>query len=164
MNPVPADRERYGPAAPELPFERGTDGPRVIMVGVDGGAAAERAGAYAGGLARRQHAHLVVVFVVALSACTAVAPPGLSAVLGEAVLELTEEMRRQIRQRAEELDLPVTFLCRFGEPFAQLARAADEVRADMVVVGASRRGRHPVMGSVARRLVRTGRWPVVVVP
>jgi hypothetical protein len=97
MNPVPADRVQYWPAAPDLPFERGTDGPRVIMVGVDCGAAAQRAGAYAGGLARRQLAHLVVVFV-APSACTAVAPPGLSAVLDETVQALTEEMRRQIRQ------------------------------------------------------------------
>ena len=164
MDPVPADREKYGPVAPDLPFECGTDGPRVIMVGVDGGAAAERAGAYAGGLARRQHAHLVVVFVAATSLCQALAPPGLSAAVEETVQELTEEMRRQVSQRAEELALPITFLCRRGAAAVELARVADELRADMVVVGASRRGGHLLMGSVARRLVRTGRWPVVVVP
>ena len=164
MNPVPADREEYGPEAPDLPFECGTDGPRVIMVGVDGGAAAERAGAYAGGLARRQHAQLVVVFVAAPSLYLALAPPGLSAAVEETVQELTEEMRRQVSQRAEELALPITFLCRRGAAAVELARVADELRADMVVVGASGRGRHRVMGSVARRLVRTARWPVVVVP
>jgi nucleotide-binding universal stress UspA family protein len=164
MNPVPADHEQYGPVAPDLPFECGTDGPRVIMVGVDGGAAAERAGAYAGGLARRQHAHLVVVFVASPSLYLALAPPGLSAAAEETIQELTEEMRRQVGQRAQELAVPITFLCRRGEAAAELARVADELRADMVVVGASRRGRRRLTGSVARRLLRTGRWPVVVVP
>jgi nucleotide-binding universal stress UspA family protein len=164
MNPVPADREEYGPEAPHLPFECGTDGPRVIMVGVDGGAAAERAGAYAGGLARRQHAQLVVVFVAAPSLYLALAPPGLSAAVEETVQELAEEMRRQVSQRAEELSLPITFLCRRGAAAVELARVADELHADMVVVGASRRGGRRLLGSVARQLVGTARWPVVVVP
>ncbi|WP_442934586.1 universal stress protein [Micromonospora sp. CPCC 205739] len=34
----------------------------------------------------------------------------------------------------------------------------------MVVVGASGQAGHRLVGSVATRLVRTGRWPVVVVP
>jgi nucleotide-binding universal stress UspA family protein len=164
MNRNPADREEYGPAAADMPYERGTDGPRVIMVGLDGSAAAQRAGAYAGGLARRQHARLVVVFVAAPSAWTALAIPAVTVVLEETFRELAEEVRRQIRERAEELGLPVTFLCRRGEPAIELARVADEIRADMVVVGASRRGWHSLMGSVARRLVRTGHWPVLVVP
>lgn len=164
MNPVPADREQYGPLAPDLPFECGTDGPRVIMVGVDGGAAGERAAAYAGGLARRQRAQLVVVFVAAPSPYLALAPPGLSAAVEKTVQELTEEMRRHVSQRAEELALPVTFLCRRGAAAVELARVADELRADMVVVGASRRAGHRLIGSVARRLIRAARWPVVVVP
>ena len=45
-------------------FERGTDGPRVIVVAVDGSTTSMRAAFYAAGLARRQSAELVVVFVV----------------------------------------------------------------------------------------------------
>jgi nucleotide-binding universal stress UspA family protein len=45
-----------------------------------------------------------------------------------------------------------------------LARVADESRADAVIVGASAQAGHRLLGSVAVRLVRTGRWPVTVVP
>ena len=62
-------------------FELGTDGPKVILVGLDGSVTSMRAGAYAGGLARRQGARLVCVYVERLSAvsssaccCAAIAP------------------------------------------------------------------------------------------
>src|SRR5262245_20804660 len=41
-------------------FELGTDGPKTLVVGVDGSTTSLRAGAYAAGLARRQGAHLVI--------------------------------------------------------------------------------------------------------
>lgn len=37
-------------------FERGTDGPKVILAGVDGSESSLRAAAYAAGPARRQNA------------------------------------------------------------------------------------------------------------
>jgi hypothetical protein len=39
--------EEYGPDWSPGPFERGTDGPRVILVGIDESTTASRAGAYA---------------------------------------------------------------------------------------------------------------------
>ena len=51
-----------------------------------------------------------------------------------------------------------------GDPYNGLAMAADQLTADAVVVGASERAGHRLVGSVAVRLVKTGRWPVTVVP
>ena len=158
------DREDYGPAREPGPFERGTDGPRVVMVGVDGGLTSLRAASYAAGLARRQHSALVVVFVSAPSAFTALAPGLAASAVQQAQEELAADLRTECRRAAEELRLPMTFLCRRGDPFTELRTVADEVRADLVVVGSSTHAGHRLVGSIATRLVRTGRWPVVVVP
>jgi nucleotide-binding universal stress UspA family protein len=58
----------------------------------------------------------------------------------------------------------VTFIAVEGDPFTELRRIADEIRADAVVVGASAHAGHRLVGSLAVRLVRAGRWPVTVVP
>jgi nucleotide-binding universal stress UspA family protein len=57
-----------------------------------------------------------------------------------------------------------SFLTRRGDPFTGLAQAADELKADAVVVGSSEKAGHRLIGSVAVRLVKAGRWPVTVVP
>jgi nucleotide-binding universal stress UspA family protein len=41
---------------------------------------------------------------------------------------------------------------------------AKQVRAEVIVVGASESAGHRLVGSLAVRLVRAGRWPVTVVP
>ncbi|MEU4675997.1 universal stress protein [Micromonospora sp. NPDC023737] len=158
------DREQYGPQAQPQPFERGTDGPRVVLVGVDGTRTSERAGWYAAGLARRQGASLVVVFVNAPNGLVAMMPGVDAAAIQRSQDELTAELRKDIKRAAHELGLPITFECRRGDPYNELRDAADEFQADMVVVGASEQAGHRLVGSVATRLVRTGRWPVVVVP
>ncbi|MCX5070746.1 universal stress protein [Micromonospora lupini] len=158
------DREEYGPRINPLPFERGTDGPRVVMAGVDGTRTSARAGAYAAGLARRQGATLVVVFVGSSSGITALVPGMDAGAVQRTHDELADELRRECRRAAEQLGIPVTFLCRRGDAYAELCAAADEFQADMVVVGASEQAGHRLVGSVATRLVRKGHWPVVVVP
>ncbi|WP_034594085.1 universal stress protein [Hamadaea tsunoensis] len=155
--------EQYGPRCAPSPFERGTDGPRVIMVGIDGSDTSMRAAAYACGLARRQQSQLMVVFVAAPSAWTA-SVTGAGAAMQEALDELAAELRRDIRTVAEELRVPVTFVIRRGDPCLELRRAADEAKADTVVVGSSMQAGHRLIGSIATRLVRLGKWPVVVVP
>src|SRR5580692_11495636 len=78
-------------------FELGTDGPKVILVGVDDSVTALRAGAYAAGLARRQGARLVCVYVEQLSSMTGAAAAGAGAMAaqGEAVAETAADMRRR---------------------------------------------------------------------
>ena len=148
-------------------FELGTDGPKVILVGIDDSVTSLRAGAYAAGLARRQGARLICVYVEQLSAMY-----GASASAGASTIAAQEEALREtstdLRQRTEEyagtLGVPITFVTACGDPFTELRRVADEVRADAVIVGASAKAGHRWIGSLAVRLVKASRWPVTVVP
>ncbi|HEY5985307.1 MAG TPA: universal stress protein [Streptosporangiaceae bacterium] len=147
-------------------FELGTDGPTVILVGIDGSTTSLRAGAYAAGLARRQRARLVAVYVGAVSSVSAAVPGtgGLAAVRLEAFEQTAADLRRQAEQGARERGISVTFIATRGDPFAELRRIAGEVCAEAVVVGASAKAGHRLVGSLAVRLVRAGQWPVTVVP
>jgi nucleotide-binding universal stress UspA family protein len=131
-------------------FELGTDGPKVILVGIDDSVTSLRAGAYAVGLARRQGARLVCVYVEQPSA-----------LYGAAV---AADLRRRVEEASADRGVPVTFITAQGDPYHELRRVADEVRADAVVVGASTKAGHRLVGSLAVRLVKAGRWPVTVVP
>ncbi|MFF5228558.1 universal stress protein [Dactylosporangium sp. NPDC000521] len=144
-------------------FELGTDGPKVIVVGVDGSDPSLRAGAYAAGLARRQGARLVVVYVAgAPTAGLFVA--GAAAAVEQAITDATEDMRRQVEAGSVHAGIRAEFVAARGDPYSELVRIATELRADAVVVGASSRLGHRFVGSLAVRLVKAGKWPVTVVP
>lgn len=154
---------RNGPFPRDGAFELGDDGPRVILVGIDGSPTSLRAGAYAAGLARRQGADLVAVHVATTPALAMLAPDRPWPV-EETLTAVTEEIRRQVAAGAAHVGVPVRFVALRGDPYAGLCRVATETRADAVVVGASTHVGHRLMGSLAVRLVRAGRWPVTVVP
>ncbi|MFF2850946.1 universal stress protein [Streptomyces sp. NPDC058001] len=145
-------------------FERGTDGPKVIVVGVDGSDSSLRAAAYAGGLARRQRALLAVVYVRPVMAAGA----ALGVPVADATDEIAEGLIHEIRLATEQVkdifDVRWEFHTFRGDPYNGLVTAADELKADAVVVGASEQAGHRIVGSVAIRLVKAGRWPVTVVP
>jgi nucleotide-binding universal stress UspA family protein len=145
-------------------FERGTDGPKVIVAGLDGSDSSWRAAAYAGGLARRQNALLALVYVQPYLAGGA----ALGVPVSEAETGMAEQLLAEIREAVERVK--DTFHVRWefhtfrGDPYNGLAMASDQLTADAVVVGASERAGHRLVGSVAVRLVKAGRWPVTVVP
>ena len=145
-------------------FERGTDGPRVILVGVDGSPTSLRAAAYAAGLARRQHSRLVAVYVTESTPAVAGFVPAAQVAAREAAAQVDADLRAELAPAAERLGIEVEYRTAHGDPVTELSRIADELPADAVLVGASEQAGHRVIGSVAVRLVRTGRWPVTVVP
>ena len=147
-------------------FELGNDGPSVILVGVDESVTAWRAGAYAAGLARRQGARLVAVYVQAPGSyvITSSAGAGVLAAEAEAHQEIAKELAAQAEERSRELGIAMTFITTQGDPFHEISRIAKETRADAIVVGASLKAGHRLLGSLAVRLVRAGKWPVTVVP
>ena len=147
-------------------FELGTDGPTSILVGVDGSTTSLRAAAYAAGLARRQQAAVVVVYVATGSSAAAAAPggAGLAVAQRQAFDEIGEDLRKRFEALTGELGVDLTFVVTQGDAFSELRRIADETRADAVVVGASTKAGHRLVGSLAIRLVRANRWPVTVVP
>lgn len=147
-------------------FELGTDGPSVILVGVDDSTTSSRAGWYAAGLARRQGARIVAVFVSPHAGITAAGPGGAAVTVAkdEAFRETARDMEKRAETIGAELGISITFVTARGDPFTEICRVAKEVRADAIVVGASAHAGHRFVGSLAVRLVRAGKWPVTVVP
>ena len=101
-----------------------------------------------------------------MAALGAAVPGGadLAAARREAFRQTADDMRRRAEEVSRELGISVTFIATEGDPFTELRRIADEIRADAVVVGASAHAGHRLVGSLAVRLVRAARWPVTVVP
>jgi len=144
-------------------FERGTDGPRVIVAAVDGSTTSMRAASYAAGLARRQSAELVVTFVNTASSMAGIIPEA-GVVFADAQHEVAQELRQQVTEGASRTGIRARFVETKGDPYTQISKICKEVLADAVIVGASTSAGHRIVGSLGVRLVRAGQWPVTVVP
>jgi len=141
------------------------DGPGVILVAVDGSTTSVRAAAWAGGLARRQGSRLLCIYVAARSALAGLAlTVGAEMNMESELDQVAADLGEELRASAESYHVPMEYVVRAGDPVTEIVRIADEVKVDAVVVGASTQAGHRLVGSVAVRLVRMGRWPVTVVP
>lgn len=145
-------------------FERGTDGPKVIVAGLDGSESSMRAAAYAAGLARRQNAMLALVYVQPVMSAGAALGAPVAETTGEVAEGLVNEIRASTERLKDIWNVRWEFHTFHGDPYNGLVTAADDLKADAVVVGASESAGHRFVGSVAIRLVKAGRWPVTVVP
>jgi nucleotide-binding universal stress UspA family protein len=150
-------------SSPESEFEIGTDGPSLMLVGLDGSRTSMRAGAYAAGLARRQGCRLLAVYVGQVSAGASMYA-GAAGAMAETARQLADELAETVLGRAAEAGIDAEFRTVTGDPFTELTRIAEQERVDAVVVGTSEHAGHRVVGSLATRLVRAGKWPVIVVP
>lgn len=137
----------------------------MIVVGLDGSRTSWRAASYANGLARRQRSRVTVVYVVSPGALAALTADVAGAMVATEMLEdAAADLRGEVERLAAERGIDTEFLVVHGDPFTELRRVAREVRADALVVGASERAGHRLVGSLAGRLVKAARWPVTVVP
>ena len=153
-----------GPVSSPAPvFEFSTDGPSLLLVGVDDSRTSLRAAAYAIGLARRQHCRLLAVYVIRIPA-SAGAAPGAVAEMRETFRQLANQMEQQLLSRTAEMGVAAGLRTVHGDPLAELTSIAEQAHADAVVVVASEHLGHRIVGSLATRLVRAGKWPVIVVP
>ena len=145
-------------------FEYGTDGPKLVVAGLDGSRTAWRAVAYAAGVARRSGSQLVVVHVSSVGGGLAGLTPQAAQLSTQAEHEYADQLRAEVEAAAQRAGQQVSFEIRDGEPAHAIEAAADEHQADAVVVGGSESPGHRLLGSTAVRLVRAGKWPVTVVP
>src|SRR5690348_12312232 len=143
-NPEDRDRPTRDQVQPGR-FELGTDGPKTIVVGIDGTDTSMRAGAYAAGLARRQGSRLICVYVRHTPAMAYGAEVAAAAAVTNN--EVADEIAEQVRRGTELWHIDAEFLAADGDPYSVITGIAHDVSADAIVVGASTRLGHRITGS-----------------
>jgi nucleotide-binding universal stress UspA family protein len=134
-----------------------------ILCAYDGSPAAEAALDEAIDLASSMRARLAIATVVEK-------PPAGVAAAGvdpeQLAQTLQHDAHHQLRAAADKVpdDVSLTTLQRTGHAGKQLIKAAEELRADVIVLGTRRRGRTAnLFGSVAAELYYHTRLPMLVV-
>ncbi len=139
----------------------------MILTGIDGSRTSMRAGAYAGGLARRQGALLVAVYVNSTGAIGGMT--GLSAGAAVAAMAASRDFGEQLRDEAvataAQARHPAAVHDHRGRPRTASSPASPTRYGPRPSSSAPPRPTgHRLVGSLAVRLVKAGRWPVTVVP
>jgi nucleotide-binding universal stress UspA family protein len=144
-------------------FELGTDGVGVIVAGVDRSEPSMRAASFAAGMARREGSRLVCVYVAPIA--TGGGNPDLAVAQHAVHQEIVDALERDVHlARSRYGTIAVELVVRSGDPTREITKVADEMRADNVVVGRAAKAGHDLIGSTGRKLVKTGHWPVTIVP
>lgn len=136
----------------------------AILIGTDGSPAANRAVVHALEQAERFDAVLHGIYVVDVQRFP---EPALSSaeLTTHECEEYGQDLLDEIGTRAADLDIDFVSECCHGLPHAEVISYADEVDADLIVLGfqglSHRRGE--TIGSVTERVVRAAGRPVLVV-
>lgn len=134
---------------------------RTILVGVDGSADSMRAVQWAAGLAEQTDAKVVAVHAVglleSLGENDAVSPPQHHHDIEEAFEKIWCAPLDAVRNSRHIL---------FGSPVPLLLAVAEQVEADLIVVGSRGVGGFPqlLLGSTSMQLAHHSKRPVTVVP
>jgi len=138
---------------------------RHVLVATDFEAASARTLEYATELATRLGAELTVMHAWEVPR-SAYAPEFYAA--NDVAGLVADAAAHQLEQTAGILRQRMPFaksLLRSGDPAQTIAKSAEEIGADVVVVGRNNgRIEHMLLGSVSERLIRICRMPVIVIP
>lgn len=143
---------------------------RKIVVAIDFSKLAHQALDYAIAMAQDLGARLAVLYVVEPMEFTGVDVLGGTPIATQAIVEehLKQARRELDRLRTRKLaKLPgATATVRLGRPAEEIVAAGGSGRANLIIVGTHGRSglSHLLMGSVAERVVRHAKCPVLVVP
>jgi nucleotide-binding universal stress UspA family protein len=142
-----------------------------LVCGVDGSPDSQAALHVAAGLAERLRLRLVVAHVAepAHTAYTAASP--FAAIAGRHALMEEVESRREVAEKLLDQVVAAAGVdagrrTAVGVPAERLAEIADDMDAELIVVGSRGRGafRAAFLGSVSTALVGVARCPVLIVP
>ena len=134
-----------------------------ILLATDGSEAVEPAIDHAIELADHCDATLTVVNVVDASAAAAV-PEAQAFTISDILEDAGEEAIVAVTDRAEAMGIPVESEVRHGRAHVEILEAADEIGADLIVLGTHGRSGidRVLLGSVASRVIRQADQPVLV--
>jgi nucleotide-binding universal stress UspA family protein len=125
-----------------------------ILVGTDGSEPADRAIEHALALAERYDATVHVISVIDTGRFT---EPALSSteLVVEELEDRAQRMLQSVSEQGERMDVDVRVRCCHGSPDEEIVTYADEIDADLTILGStglSREGHH--IGSVSDRVAR----------
>jgi nucleotide-binding universal stress UspA family protein len=135
-----------------------------ILVGTDGSGPANRAVVHALDLAELTDATLHAIFVVDTSRYR---EPALSSMelVTDSVEDWGHEQLTEVVERAEDLDVDVVTRSCHGKPNAEIIGYADEIDADLVVLGYQGQSQTDPehIGSVTDRVIQNIGRPVMII-
>jgi len=137
----------------------------TVVIPTDGSQPALRAAREGFELADALGADVYIVSVADSSLATGVGYSGDSASVRKRLREKARQRAESLGEEAAKRGIDATVVVREGIPAKQIVDYAEEVGADIIVIGTSGRGgvARAVMGSVADKVVRTSPVPVVTV-
>ncbi len=151
---------------------------KKILYATDLSATSPTAYLYAVKLAKALEAKIVILHVFEELLQTQSVPHYFKDVVDQYYETFKMEGRQEIRDRVERLcvtefkddpecaDIVEAIEVVIGYPFSEILAKADQHDCDMIVIGSHGKGalNHTMLGSVAQRLLRSTRKPVLVVP
>jgi nucleotide-binding universal stress UspA family protein len=143
---------------------------RKIMVATDGSETSMRTAKLAVGLAKLAGGTVAAIYVVDLLRLSKLPGyttlPGISERLMELMFKEAEDATSEIGEMASDAGVPFEKIVAEGNPSEEILRRSSESGTDLLMMGSiGRTGLEKIMlGSVAEKVVRHSRVPVIIVP